>query len=113
MATTRLQSGQCLTLLDAVSGHAPPETHTLVRSDALEVAILGLTAGRHIARHQIAGELTLHCLRGEVRIELDPESVTLGAGMLLYLAGGVPHAVLALRDSELLLTLTWPAAAHR
>ena len=106
MATTRLQSGQCLTLIDAASGHAPPQTHTLIRSDALEVAILGLTAGRHIARHQITGELTLQCLHGEVRIEIEPESVTLSAGMLLYLAGGVPHAVLALHDSELLLTIT-------
>ena len=106
MATTRLQSGQCLSVIDAASGHAPPQTHTLVRSDALEVAVLGLTAGRHLARHQITGELTLHCLRGEVRIELEPESVTLSAGRLLYLAGGVPHALLALRDSELLLTMT-------
>jgi len=112
MATKRLQSGQRITLAAAAPDHSP-QTHTLIRSISFEVAILGLTAGRHIARHQIIGELTLQCLHGEVSVQLDQETITLTDGMLLYLAGGVPHALLAARDSQLLLTMTRPSQPPR
>lgn len=105
MATARLQSGQHIALL----GAAAPHTHTLVRSASFEVAKMVLPAGRQIARHQIDGELTLQCLQGEVIVQLDHQAITLSDGMLLYLAGAVPHALFASRDCQLLLTLTRPS----
>ena len=107
MATSRLHSGQTVALLAPAA-----QTHTLVRSEHLEVALLALPAGRHIASHQVAGELTLQCLHGEVEVVLTDKTVKLHSSELLFLAAAEPHGLHAPQQCQLLLTLVrYPAGS--
>lgn len=106
MATARLASSTVTSLLAGLDQpFATLHSQTLVKTDHLEVARLVLPAGRHIAAHQVNGELTLHCLHGCVALELDEQTLRLQSGDLVFLAGHVRHGMLAQRDSLLLLSL--------
>lgn len=56
------------------------------------------------------GKFTLHRLEGRVAIDLPENSLELTAQQLVYFNGGVPHALRALEDASLLLTIMLPAA---
>lgn len=80
-------------------------TTTLVKTERLEVLRLVLPRGKHIPRHEVSGEVTLQCLEGRVRVELEGRSVELAAGDFIYLDGHRPHGLQALVDSTLLVTI--------
>lgn len=106
MATTRLVSGQVQALLPVADDEfSRGRGHTLVKTDRFEVARLMVPAGKHIAEHQVAGELTLQCLSGTVTLQLGQETRSLIPGDLVFLAANEPHSVQALTDSVLLLSL--------
>ncbi|HEY1091819.1 MAG TPA: cupin domain-containing protein [Burkholderiaceae bacterium] len=88
------------------------KTWALFKSRDLEVIRLVLAAGKALPRHQVPGEITIHCLEGRLRIELDEHSKTLNAGELLFLDRNAPHAVTALADASALVTIALrPTAA--
>jgi quercetin dioxygenase-like cupin family protein len=76
----------------------------LVKSDRFEAVRLVLPAGTTIAEHKVDGFFTLHCLEGRVVVEADRD-LEMGRGDWLYLERSAPHAVRALEDSALLLTI--------
>ncbi|MGN6525593.1 MAG: cupin domain-containing protein [Burkholderiaceae bacterium] len=84
---------------------AGQSSHALFKSRQLEVIRLVLPAGRSLPEHRVAGELTLHCLEGDLVVQAQGATHALGAGQLLFLPGGVPHSVTAQLDSSALLTL--------
>ena len=48
---------------------------------------------------------TIQCLEGAVEIAIDGRSRTMRAGNMLYLSIGEPHALTALEDSSVLVTM--------
>jgi quercetin dioxygenase-like cupin family protein len=80
-------------------------TTTLIKTDALEVLRLVIPAGDEIARHQVPGEITVQCLEGQVVFDVDGTDRELAAGDLLYLVGETPHALHAVKDSSVLVTI--------
>jgi len=84
---------------------ANSKTTTLVKSDDLELIRLVLPAGKEIPMHQAHGEITVQCLEG--RISFTAESITqeLMPGQLLYLRTGEPHALKAIENSSVLVTI--------
>lgn len=88
-------------------GAKPSQTlsTTLVRADHLEVLRLVLPKGKVASEHKAAGAITVQCLEGVTELEAHGRTQTLRAGDLVYLADAVPHAVKALEDSSLLITL--------
>jgi quercetin dioxygenase-like cupin family protein len=80
-------------------------TMALVKSSQLEIMRLVLTAGRSVPEHHVAGEITIQCLEGEVEIMAHGKTSVLTGGDLMFLAGGEPHALLAVKDSALLVTV--------
>lgn len=102
MAVHHSRSGE-VTRLGSVE---QPETRTvaLARTPSFEAIHLVVRAGQTISTHQVAGSMTLYCIAGHVQFAggSPPE---LRAGEWLFLDPGTPHAVVAVADSSLLLTI--------
>jgi quercetin dioxygenase-like cupin family protein len=81
------------------------KTHALFKSVDLEVIRLVLGAGKSLPSHKVPGELTIQCIEGALDVSVEGRSQVLRAGQLLYLAGGVSHAVRALEDASALVTI--------
>lgn len=80
-------------------------THALLKTGQLELMRIVLAAGRSLPPHRVAGELTVHCIEGSVRLRADAGEQLLAAGDLVLLPGGDLHALEAVEDSSLLVTV--------
>ena len=88
--------------------HAPVSGHrqiALMRHGPVTVILIVFDAGGLLREHQAEGVLTIHVLSGRLQLVVDEEAREMAAGDLMALAAGVPHSVLALAPSELLLTV--------
>ena len=77
----------------------------LVSNDQVEVLRLVLEAGKTILAHELAGETTIQVLEGAVELRMPRSVQLLEQGEMVYLDGGVPRALHAIRDSSILMTL--------
>jgi quercetin dioxygenase-like cupin family protein len=78
---------------------------------ALRQTVLALTAGSSLDEHESPGEATIHVLRGRVRLMAGKVAWEGRAGDLLVLPDA-RHALQALEDSAVLLTVSTAARAH-
>ncbi len=58
-----------------------------------------------LREHRVDGVVTIHCLAGHLRVVAEEEAHDLTPGRLIAIAPNVPHTVLALTGSEMLLTV--------
>jgi hypothetical protein len=72
---------------------------TLVKESGLRVTMTALKAGAKLDQHETDGPLTIHALRGKLRLAVGGQPVELTPGHLLALD--------ALEDSAFLLTIGW------
>jgi len=77
----------------------------ITKSDHFEAIRLVVRAGTEIPSHEVAGNITLHCLEGRVVLDLTQSAIELGAGDWIYLDRGEAHSVKGIEDSSLLLTV--------
>ena len=77
----------------------------LIRTKHLEVFRYALPSGKAIQEHAAAGLMIVQCIEGAVAFTAQGRTQTLAAGDMLYLDDGVPHALEALADSSLLVTI--------
>lgn len=80
-------------------------SNALFKTDGLEVMRLVLATGKSFPEHTVTGEVTIQCLEGEVELDAHQKRQVLHAGEMAYLAGGVPHALHALVEASLLITI--------
>ncbi len=83
-------------------------SRSLLRSSSLQLMRVVLRRGESLPEHRVPGEITVHCLEGEALLSMPSCEVALAAGQLVLLPGGEPHAVRALSDTSLLVTLHLP-----
>ena len=88
------------------------KTSTLVKTADLELIRLVLPAGKAIPTHKAPGEITVHCLEGRVTFTAAGKAHELTAGQLLYLWAAEPHALQAIENSSLLITMLLPKVQH-
>lgn len=82
---------------------------TLLRSEHLQVFRVVLPKGEEFSDHAVPGEITVQCLEGSVDFRIGEDKVQrLTAGALIYLDGGQPHALKALEDASVLVTIYHP-----
>jgi quercetin dioxygenase-like cupin family protein len=105
MAIPHAQPGELIDVRPLGSALPGAQTVTLVKTDGLEVIRLLLPAGREIKTHSAPGPMTLQCLEGRVAFTTMGKTLDLSAGQMLHLAAGEAHALRAVKDSSLLLTL--------
>ncbi len=77
----------------------------LFKTDELEVMRLVMPAGKTMPSHWVKGEVTIHCLEGETDLIAHGQTQRMRAGQLVWLQGGVDHALTAVQNSSLLLTI--------
>lgn len=70
----------------------------------LRQTVIGMPAGSELGDHENPGEATVHVLRGRVRLTSGDHHWDARSGDLLELPAG-RHALLALEDSAVLLTV--------
>lgn len=97
-------------VIDLSSPSGKP-TLALLRTGKVELIRLGLPAGKTIPSHQAPDELIVHCLTGRIQFTTMGQTVELGPGQILYLLEAETHAVHAVEDSQVLLTILNPGKA--
>lgn len=78
---------------------------TLVKDGPLRVVLVVLQAGAELDGAAELGPATVQVLAGRVRFAARDGQGTLGAGTIVAIESGVPHAVTAEEESVVLLTL--------
>ena len=110
MALHHAASGEVVDLAPLGSGLRGAHTQALVKKDDFEAIRLILSAGDELPAHQVAGRFILHCLEGRVSLTAPSGEIQLSAHQWVYFDGGITHAVRAIEDSSLLLTILLPAS---
>lgn len=111
MALPHAASGELIDIRPLGPSLREAKSTTLIRSDHLEVFRLVLEAGARVPDHkmprvcQLASVSTIQCLEGCVEIEVDGSRQRMPAGSMLYLSIGVPHALKAIEDSSVLVSM--------
>jgi quercetin dioxygenase-like cupin family protein len=104
MALDHAKAGEVVDLRPLGQDLADARTTALTKTEQFEAVRLVLPAGRTIPQHAVHGQITLHCLEGHIILHSGRE-IVLRTGEWVYLDRGEPHAVEALEDSALLLTI--------
>lgn len=98
-------AGEPIDISSSAAEATKDQTTTLIKTSRLEVLRLMLPAGKRIDSHAVPGEITIQCLEGTVELEAHGRPQLLTPGTLLYLAGGDQHALRAIEDGTLLITI--------
>jgi quercetin dioxygenase-like cupin family protein len=105
MAIPHAASGELIDVRPLSENLRRTGSKTLVRAEHLEVFRLVLAAGKAAPEHKASGAITIQCLEGAVELEAHGRTQILRAGSMVYLSDAEPHAVKALEDSSLLVTV--------
>ncbi|MBP7178783.1 MAG: hypothetical protein KBA29_07110 [Moraxellaceae bacterium] len=101
MALVHAKSGE-LIILDP---HSAQRSETLIRDDHMEVAQMVLETGQYLKEHSAAGAMMIQVLKGAIDFEAHGTTQRIEPGHLMYLRDSEPHAVLALENTVLLLSI--------
>lgn len=80
-------------------------SRTALRGEGARVVLFAFDAGQELTEHTSALPVLLQALDGHLRITADGRAVDLVPGGLIHLGARLPHAVLAVEPSRLLLTM--------
>jgi quercetin dioxygenase-like cupin family protein len=105
MALKHAQSGEVVDLRPLGDRLRNSKTAAIIKAENFEAIRLVVPAGREIPAHEVAGNITLHCLEGRISLGLEQSAIELRAGEWVYLDGGEAHSVTGIEDSSLLLTI--------
>ena len=81
------------------------QTEVITKTDRMRVVFRLLPAGHALPEHKAAGRVSVQVIEGQVNFTVDAHTVSLKQGTLLLLDPGAPHAVHALVDSAILITV--------
>lgn len=109
MALAHAASGDLLDIRPLGPALPAAKSHTLVQSPALEIFRMVLPAGKTVAPHRVPGAITVQCLEGAIEFEAHGRSNVMRAGHLIYLEPPAVHALKAMEDSSVLVTLVHAA----
>ena len=111
MAIQHARPGQAIDI--APLGAALPEsaTHAILKTRSLELMRVVLRAGESLPRHSVRGESTVLCIEGAAEVVMGAEACRLQASQLVLLPGHLEHAVRALENTSLLITIHLPAGS--
>jgi quercetin dioxygenase-like cupin family protein len=105
MAIAHAASGQLVDVQPLGSQLCEARTVALFKTDGLEVMRVVMPAGKAMPSHWVKGEVTMHCLEGEVELTAGGTTQRMKAGQLVWLEGAVDHALKAVQHSSLLVTI--------
>lgn len=108
MALPHATSGQVIDIRPLGPRITDAVSNAIFKAPQLELMRLVLPRGKGMPEHSVPGALTIQCLEGVIELQAHQTTQTVKAGELVYLEGGEPHALHAVEDSSVLLTLLLP-----
>lgn len=105
MALQHAASGDRIALIRGDDDIAYFTSVALAKTGNMELIRLVVTKDKPLPEHKVDGEVTLVCIEGELEVDAHGKTTVLRPSEMLYLLGGVPHAVRANQDSVALLTI--------
>ncbi len=105
MAIHHASSGELIDIRPLNDKLKTAATKTLFKSNHLEVSRTVLLAGEDVPPHQVAGEMTVQCLEGSVELAVAGSAQLMRVGDLICLTGSATHALKAIEDSSVLITM--------
>jgi len=104
MSTTQDQSAQLIELRPQGPLSSEPPFNILTKTESLQIVRLVLPKGKEIPTHHAQGEITVHCLEGEIAFTVGDTTYDLKPGNLLFVAAARPHSLVAREDAIALVT---------
>lgn len=80
----------------------------LARYPDLRLVLIALWSGATIHEHKTEGRVSVQCIDGRVRMHVAGAELELSPGQLITIDRNVPHDIVAVGDSSVLLTIAWP-----
>ena len=106
MFIKNFDQGKVVTLKDQVAVESGTiVSKTLVNGDALTMTLFAFDAGQGVSTHSAPGDAFVVCLEGEAEIELNGEKLLIHEGESLIMPAGAPHALKAVKQYKMLLTV--------
>lgn len=105
MAIAHLASGDTAKLQPLGDKLPGTPTTALFKDARMEAIRIVLTAGKRMPEHKVVGPITVQCIEGRVEIRAGGKLISMEAGDLLYLEGGVSHDLIAIENCSLLVTI--------
>jgi len=109
MALEHAKPGQPIDIAPLGAALRESATHAILKTRSLEVIRVVLRAGEELPTHALRGELTLLCIEGAAEVTAQGTVCTLRPNQFVLLPQRAAHAVRALEDTSLLLTIQLPA----
>jgi len=99
--------------LEAEIARFPPDpesvarhrAETLVKTEALRVVLVSILAGGTLQEHMAPAPLTVHVVRGALRLRVGERTAELHAGELLAIAPDTSYAIDGIADGAFLMTI--------
>jgi quercetin dioxygenase-like cupin family protein len=82
---------------------------TLFKKHDLRVVLISMQSDARMKEHHADGTISLHVLRGQIRVSVNGKPHDLATGTLFTLGASIRHDVEARSDSAFLLTISWPS----
>ncbi len=105
MALQHAVSGERIALQRGDDDIAHFTSIALVKTEHMELIRLVVPTEKPMPEHWVEGEMTLVCLEGEIAFDAYGRTTILKPSEMVYLAGGVPHAIRANQDAVALMTI--------
>ncbi len=105
MALPHAVSGQLIDVRPLGNQLSAAASKAILKTDELELMRLVLPKGKSLPDHSVQGEVTMLCLEGKLELVAHGTTQIMKAGEMVYLRGGVPHALNAMEDASVLLTI--------
>jgi quercetin dioxygenase-like cupin family protein len=105
MALQHAASGDKIALVRGDDDIAFFTSVALAKTPFMELIRLVLPEERPMPVHKVDGEMTLQCLEGVIAVDAHGITTILKPGEMLYLSGGVQHAISAIEDAVGLMTI--------
>jgi quercetin dioxygenase-like cupin family protein len=86
-------------------GLASQSGRTLAKLDTLRLTLMKLEAGKTVAEHQAAHQLSIHTVSGHIVLHVDGLPLDVPAGNVVVLERNVAHDIVAKEDSTVLITV--------
>ena len=99
--------------LDTLIEVAPESTvsRTVLKAEGARLVLFAFDAGQELTEHTAAVPILLQVLDGHLRVGADGEHVELTPGGLVHIGARVPHEILAMQPSRMILTMLDPRSA--
>ena len=105
MALNHTPSGQVVSVLPLGNRLAQASSSAILKAGQLEVMRVVLLAGKSMREHHTPGEATVQCIEGTVDFKAGGTTQLLRAGDLVHLQPRALHALTAVENASLLVTL--------